>query len=247
MKKTAVIYILISLLLFSCSGGKSYIRIERPVQKKKAAATKKTTKSSGSYLIDGKRYYPITDSSGFIQLGKASWYGEKFHGRKTANGEIYDMHKNTAAHKILPFGTVVKVENLTNNKYTIVRINDRGPFVKGRIIDLSYTAAKKIDLVSPGVTKVRITALKNKEKKPVIQKGVFTVQVGAFSEKENAEELAEKLRVLFDYVKINEYLSEKNKKFFRLHVTKSGTLDKAGEMEKGLEDMGFTQAYIVRL
>ena len=242
MKKTAVIYILISLLLFSCSGKKTY-RVGKST--KKPSATK-IEKIDGSYLINGKRYYPIADSSGFTQLGKASWYGGKFHGRKTANGETYDMYKLSAAHKILPFETIVKVENLKNKKYTIVRINDRGPFVKGRIIDLSYAAAKEIDLIGPGTADVRIVALKNNEEESIFESGTFTVQVHAFTDKENAEALVKKLRPIYDYVRISEYLNEKNEKFFRVHVTKSNTLKKAGEMEKELEEMGFTDAFIVR-
>ena len=90
------------------------------------------------------------------QTGLASYYADKFNGRKTANGEIFDENKLTAAHKTLPFGTIVKVTNLTNNKSVIVRVNDRGPFVAGRIIDLSKAAAKKINLIEAGVVKVTV-------------------------------------------------------------------------------------------
>jgi rare lipoprotein A len=95
-----------------------------------------------------------------VQYGNASYYGKKFHGRKTASGEVFDMYKMTCAHKTLPFDTKVKVTNLSNKKTVIVRVNDRGPFVAGRIIDLSFAAAKKIDLVSIGVTRVKIEVLK---------------------------------------------------------------------------------------
>lgn len=100
--------------------------------------------------------------SGFtqVQYGEASYYAGEFHGRKTASGELYDMYKLTCAHKTLPFNTKVKVTNLSNKKTIIVRVNDRGPFVSGRIIDLSYAAAQKIDLVPLGVTKVRVEVLK---------------------------------------------------------------------------------------
>lgn len=105
-----------------------------------------------------------SDNSQIIQLGsvltgKASYYGDEFHGRKTANGELYDRTKLSAAHKSLPFGTNVRVRNLRNNKEVIVRINDRGPFVAGRIIDLSFTAAKEIDMIRDGVIEVEITVL----------------------------------------------------------------------------------------
>ena len=93
---------------------------------------------------------------GRSQVGMASWYGKKFHGRPTSSGEIFDMYKLTAAHKELPLGTRVRVTNLKNRKSVIVKVNDRGPFVKGRIIDLSYGAAKKIGMVEDGVTRVRV-------------------------------------------------------------------------------------------
>jgi len=100
-----------------------------------------------------------TSSASIILHGKASWYGEAFHGRPTASGEPYDMHAPTAAHKTLPFGTRVRVTNLDNGKQTVVRINDRGPFVKGRIIDLSYGAAKKIQMLQAGVVRVKLEVL----------------------------------------------------------------------------------------
>lgn len=239
MKHKIIICILLAISISSCSIKKHYVGGEKTTYDRRG--------KDGSYVIDGERYYPITNSSGFIQLGKASWYGDKFHGRKTANGEVYDMHKMSAAHKILPFNTYVKVLNLSNNKYTIVRINDRGPFKKGRIIDLSYAAAKEIDLVGPGVTEVKITALTKEQVDPGIKEGIFTIQVGAFGEQENAEKLADKLRVLYDYINITEYTSEDNKKFFRLHVSKTYTLASAVEIEKKLEEMGFPEAFIVRL
>lgn len=243
MKHKILIYILLSILISSCSAKKPYVRFKEPSPVKKSPVEKR----DGSYEINGERYYPISSPAGFVQLGNASWYGYEFHGRKTANGEVYDMHKKSAAHKILPFNTYVKVQNLSNNKYTIVRINDRGPFVKGRIIDLSYAAAKEIGLIGPGTAKVKVTALKREQVDSGIKEGTFTIQVGAFSEQANAEKLAAKLKVLYDYINISEYRDENNKRFFRLHVSKSYTLANAAEIEKKLEDMGFTEAFIVRL
>ena len=100
------------------------------------------------------------NSFSHVQYGEASYYGKKFHGRKTASGEIFNMYELTCAHKTLPFNTKIKVTNLSNKKTVIVRVNDRGPFIAGRIIDLSFAAAKKIDLVSAGVTRVKIEVLK---------------------------------------------------------------------------------------
>ncbi len=107
----------------------------------------------------------VKGEKGFVQEGTASWYGKKFHGRKTACGEKFDMHKLTAAHRTLPFGTKVEVTNLANGKKVVVRINDRGPFKKGRIIDLSYAAAKKIGMITSGVARVRIKVVKPAPKK----------------------------------------------------------------------------------
>ncbi|HHH14247.1 MAG TPA: septal ring lytic transglycosylase RlpA family protein [candidate division WWE3 bacterium] len=100
-----------------------------------------------------------------IQTGKGSWYGKKFHGRLTANGEKYNMYALTAAHKTLPFNTMVEVTNLSNNRKVVVRINDRGPYAKGRIIDLSYLAAKKLGYVNKGVAKLKVKVLYKRKKK----------------------------------------------------------------------------------
>ena len=96
---------------------------------------------------------------GYTEKGMASWYGKPYHGRQTASGERYDMHAMTAAHRTLPFGTVVRVTNLDNGRQVEVRINDRGPFKKNRIIDLSYASAKKLDMIGPGVVKVKMVVV----------------------------------------------------------------------------------------
>jgi len=112
-----------------------------------------------SYTVFGKRYVPLSSAEGFKQEGIASWYGKDFHGKKTANGERYNMYAMTAAHKILPMNTTVRVTNLSNGKAVYVRINDRGPFVDNRIIDLSYTAASRIGIIQMGTGRVRIEAI----------------------------------------------------------------------------------------
>lgn len=147
----------------------------------------------------------VEDSSSF-QRGVASWYGGKFHGRRTANGEIYDKHKLTAAHKTLPFNTIVEVTNLENQKKIIVRINDRGPFVKNRIIDLSKKAAEKIDMEDTGTAPVLLKILNKKSLNKTHKTEVFSntirsekaqwfyVQAGAFKEKINAEKTLDKIK-----------------------------------------------------
>lgn len=121
------------------------------------------------------------------ETGLASWYGHPYHGRAAANGEIYDMEKLTAAHRTLPFGTWVRVTNLSNSKTVDVRIIDRGPFIDGRIIDLSHAAAQAIDLIGPGITQVRLDIISA----PVtpLAETWFAVQAGAFQDKDRAERL----------------------------------------------------------
>lgn len=126
-------------------------------------------------------------SVGAEEEGIASWYGHPYHGRRASNGEIYDMEKMTAAHRTLPFETVVQVRNLTNGRTVEVRITDRGPFVDGRIIDLSRAAAREIRMIGPGTAPVRVKILKLPQAEPA---GVFAVQVGAFADRANAERRA---------------------------------------------------------
>jgi len=111
------------------------------------------------YTVQGIRYTPIMPHVGQIYQGTASWYGPNFHGNKTSNGEYYDMHENTAAHKTLPMNTLLKVTHLNTGAYTIVRVNDRGPFVDTRIIDLSYQAALEIGMIQKGTARVRLEVL----------------------------------------------------------------------------------------
>ncbi|MDH5543715.1 MAG: septal ring lytic transglycosylase RlpA family protein [Nitrospinota bacterium] len=116
-------------------------------------------KVSTPYEVNGVTYYPLASADGYVEEGVASWYGPNFHAKKSANGEIYDQMERTCAHLTLPFNVMVKVENLENGKSTTVRVNDRGPFAKDRIIDLSNQAAIDIDMVGKGTAKVRLTAL----------------------------------------------------------------------------------------
>lgn len=125
-----------------------------------------------------------------IETGIASWYGPNFHGKRTANGEIYNMNEYTAAHKTLPFDTILRVTNKQNNKSVIVRINDRGPYVKSRIIDLSRKAAEEIDMIRDGSTEVSLYLLSNINMPKNIKKESFTVQIGSFRRLRDAERLS---------------------------------------------------------
>lgn len=136
---------------------------------------------------------PVPARPGAVETGIASWYGYPYHGRRTASGEIYDMEKLTAAHRTLPFGTWVEVTNLDNRKRVRVRITDRGPFVEGRIIDLSLAAAREIDMVRAGIVKVRVQVVSG----PAAAGGRFAVQVGAYLNRENAERMRRRLQAQY--------------------------------------------------
>ncbi len=166
------------------------------------------------YEVFGKQYTVMDSSYGYRERGVASWYGKKFHGNLTSNRETYDMYQMTAAHKTLPLPTYVKVRNLRNNKSVVVRVNDRGPFVHNRVIDLSYSAALKLDMVQDGTSLVEVTAISfdepagdrpvratstppprpaakpERQPEPVrseSQENVVFAQVGAFGSRDNAE------------------------------------------------------------
>jgi rare lipoprotein A len=261
MKTWILFFLIFPFTLCSCINGKYYLETTAPADTSYNLPKKEGSSAAGNYyIVNGERYYPLPDSLGFIETGKASWYGEAFHGRPTSSGETYDMYKMTAAHKTLPLGTYVKVVNLNNNESIIVRINDRGPFVKGRIIDLSYSAADELHMAVPGLADVKVIALGREIGETAMETGTsplldlekfetgeFTVQVGAFKEKNNALKLADRFKKDFDYVNITEYTDKDNKTFFRVHISKSTTLARAGEIEKKLEEMGFSESFILRL
>ena len=142
----------------------------------------------GYYEVRGKRYKVMPSSRGYSETGIASWYGTKFHGRLTSNREIYNIYAMTAAHKSLPLPTYVKVTNIKNKKTVIVRVNDRGPFVDDRIIDLSYAAALKLDMVNSGTANVLVETIDDdlSSATNVDIKNESYIQVGAFSERKNA-------------------------------------------------------------
>lgn len=150
------------------------------------------------YEVFGKRYVPLASVQPFRQRGLASWYGKRFHGQKTSSGERYDMYGMTAAHKTLPLPTYARVTNLRNGRSVVVRVNDRGPFKDGRIIDLSYTAASKLDMLKDGTTFVEVRALTPEQKAappaPPPAPEALYVQAGAFASESNAARLQEQLR-----------------------------------------------------
>ncbi len=144
------------------------------------------------YTVFGKRYYPLASASGYREVGEASWYGKKFHGRKTSSGEVYDMYKMTAAHKTLPLPTYVSVRMLDTDMSVVVKVNDRGPFLQGRIIDLSYVAARKLGLDQRGTADVEVTVVDVANDMSIARIGIF-IEAARFRLPENAETLRRQL------------------------------------------------------
>ncbi len=213
----------------------------------------KTPGTQRPYVINNKRYYPIPSAQGFSQKGIASWYGADFHGRRTSNGEIYEMYAQTAAHKILPMNTVLLVRNLDNGRETTVRINDRGPFVYGRIIDLSLTSAKQLGILKKGTARVHITALgemkSTKQGKQVIaaqdfQHGEFYVQIGSFVEQQNATKLQKRFTNAGHTTVIQKFYTP-NKTFYRVQVYVGKTLSGARRSEEALRSSGYRGAFLI--
>jgi rare lipoprotein A len=145
------------------------------------------------YEVGGQRYVVLPTAVGYVEEGIASWYGPDFHGGRTATGETYDMHAMTGAHPTLPLPTWVRVTNLDNGRSVVVRLNDRGPFARGRIIDLSRAAADALDMVRAGTARVEVRSLAGGSPAPPAP-AAYYAQAGAFGSRENAESLAGRLR-----------------------------------------------------
>jgi len=210
-----------AIVATGCGGRKPVVGNRPTVPVSTPEATEDEAKRSTSAEVQPKpnvtpprRSRPAdTDSAIYTEEGNASWYGAPFHGRKASNGEIYDMNKLTAAHRTLPFDSMVRVTNLNNGKTTTVRITDRGPFVDNRIIDLSRAAAQEIESIGPGIVPVRIEVLSG----PDPAAGFFTVQVGAFKDKGNADRLKERLSTVYSPIYIQQVVVEDGA-FYRVRV-----------------------------
>ncbi len=260
-KFAGLILLGLTLLMAGCAGKTAHK--PKPVlppgskEKKPSAVPAKIPATQRPYTIDGVRYTPIASSDGFVQTGLASWYGRQFHGRKTSNGETYNMFDMTAAHKTLPMNTWVEVHNLENDRKITVRVNDRGPFVKGRIIDLSYTGASRIGILGPGTGQVRVTALgeavsySEKTHTPVSFKaldywtGNFTVQVGAFQIKANADRLRDRLSAAHENAHVVQFTDDRGT-FHRVRIGRFAKLKDAEQFTESLITRGeFDSAFVV--
>lgn len=189
------------------------------------------------YEVGGKTYYPQKSATGYSQKGQASWYGRKFHGHLTANGEVYNMFAMTAAHKTLPLPSYVKVRNLANGREIIVRVNDRGPFHDNRIIDLSYSAAYKLGMLGQGTANVQVEAI-SYDKVPTT-KTLYKVQVLATSDKVKAQQTADALSHLLSIPA----QVEQADKLYRIQLGPVTTLVEAEQLLVQLKLQGYDKAY----
>lgn len=242
------------LSLLALSGSFAVLSVgcahKRPVAAAPPAAAPPPSTASSTAPPEAAPRRPKTPPSaapvGYSEEGNASWYGNPFHGRRASNGEVYDMYKLTAAHRTLPFGTMVQVTNLNNGKSTVVRITDRGPFVEGRVIDLSLAAAREIESVGPGVVPVRLEVVGNDVDVAALTAGFFTVQVGAFRELANAERLRDRLSVTYSPIFIQKYDSSEGT-FYRLRVGKVSGEDAAKELALKLRTQEGSTTLVFRL
>jgi len=178
----------------------------------------------------------------YVEEGVASWYGVPFNGHRTSDGEIYDMYQFTAAHRTLPFGSIVQVTDLATGRQIDVRINDRGPFVSNRIIDLSYSAAKALGMLGPGTAPVRLDMVSG----PNPLAGFFGVQIGAFSVEANAERLRAGLSARYAPVSVVPYDSP-NGLLYRVRVGRLSTEQAAQQLAAQLRADGQLTTFVVRL
>jgi len=208
-----------------------------------------------SYVVNGRRYRVLRDGRGYVERGIASWYGEKFHGRRTSSGETYDMYGMTAAHKTLPLPSYVEVLNLRNGKRLVLRVNDRGPFHDNRIIDLTYTAAARLDILRGGTGLVEVRAIDPATWRPGGSTASasrseaalpgFYIQVGAFSQRINAEKLRKRLGVLGDFlVNISEAVVG-GRTLYRVRVGPLNEIGASDRIVAGLLELGITEHQIV--
>jgi rare lipoprotein A len=246
---------LVCCLLVAGCGSRRVTAGGQPVPSQPSTASPDTIESTKRATDAGSAPTPATPSpkrsklpqtsapAGYIEEGNASWYGVPFNGRRASNGEIYDMYKLTAAHRTLPFETMVRVTNLNNGKSTTVRITDRGPFVDNRIIDLSLAAAREIDSVGPGVVHVRVEVL-TQGIDPT--GGFFTVQIGAFKDQGNAQRLRDRLNLSYSPIFIQQYDSPDGT-FYRVRVGKVSGEDAARQFGEQLRSREGVTPIVVRL
>ncbi len=281
---TLILTIFLSLVLNGCKSYVNYsplpgvhigVPVSLPNSQKSASLPSGNgghVKTGKPYKVAGQWYYPLASANGYDKTGVASWYGKKFHGKKTANGERYDMHAMSAAHKTLPLPTMVRVTNLDNGRSVVVRVNDRGPFVKSRIIDLSYAAAHALGYDKKGTAHVRVQTLDgnvvNSAPSPAIRRtpkarisnvsrapksegnryptsspdGSIYVQLGAFSARSNANQLRQELASSFPNIRIY-HVNRSN--FYRVRIGPFNEVSETENVILSLQDKGYHNTIVV--
>lgn len=242
------VLVLMMLLAAGCAENPPAPTPQEPPQKPGS-----TLRTQRPYQINGIWYYPLPTAEGYVEEGMASWYGPNFHGKATSCGERYDMYAMTAAHKTLPLGTYVKVTNLQNGRNVILRVNDRGPFVSGRIIDLSLKGAQELGSDRKGLCRVRVEAVQvaceqhigqntywKVDPVPNFRYGQFTVQVGAFKEQNNANRLKDRMSKGYNETRV--YPANG---LFRVQVGNYRDLSIAQKELNNLRSLGFGDAFVV--
>ncbi len=195
------------------------------------------------YEVNGLRFRTLKSSRGYKARGIASWYGTKFHGRLTSSREPYDMYKMTAAHPTLPLPSYVRVTNLDNGKSVVVRVNDRGPFHPGRIIDLSYAAAAKLGMLATGTARVEVEAVDSAA--AAMDDGDLFLQVGAFAEHDNARLLQRRLARADIDSEIKPAALDDHDTIYRVHVGPLRSRQEAERLRRRLASLGLAPTHIV--
>ncbi len=204
-----------------------------------------------SYVVFGKRYYVMASSKGYNERGIASWYGSKFHGRRTSSGEPFDMYLVTAAHRSLPLPTYVEITNLDNDRKIIAKVNDRGPFHSKRIIDLSYAAAAKLGILAKGTGRVQVRALDpsltvlNASETPIPNEPLY-IQVGAYGEEANAWAMQRRLKRLFSRQGVTLYTESEGAKLSRVRIGPLKNRQQADAVLQRLEQEGISSYALLR-
>lgn len=195
------------------------------------------------YDVLGKRYFVLPSAEGFVERGIASWYGPGFHKERTSTGDPYDMYGMTAAHKTLPLPCYARITNLNNGRSVVVYINDRGPFKEGRIVDLSYTAAAKLDILRAGTAPVELQVLTaDGEVATPLPASTLFVQAGTFGEAANAQRLADKLRDA-GYAQVTlRHDTQGSRTLYRVRIGPIATADEFDRVIANLKSLGVTDA-----
>jgi rare lipoprotein A len=232
----------LALMVGGCAARRPAAGLPATAPGQPAGSSNAPTNVPGRRATSTRATVPSAIAGEYTEQGVASWYGVPFNGRRTSDGEVYDMYQLTAAHRTLPFNAVVRVTNLNNGRQVNVRINDRGPFVANRIIDLSYSAAEAIGMVGPGTAEVRLDLVGG----PDPNVGFFGVQVGAFEVEENAERLRKQLSVRYTPVTITEFDSPTGV-FYRVRAGRLPSEAAARELANQIQQENGGIAFVVRL